>query len=252
LLSLSEKKMQRIRGKEIGMIFQDPMSSLNPTMKIGEQIAEAVERHSPHLTRREIRGSALEMLKKVGFPLPEERYTAYPHSLSGGLRQRALIALALACHPTLLIADEVTTALDVTIQAQILELLEQMKHEMKMSLLFITHDLSLVARFCDRVLVMYAGKIVEDAPVESLFANPQHPYTRRLLQAIPRLDQPKGSPLIPILGTPPNLSEPLTGCSFRARCDKAMHICTQETPPHMERAADHYASCFLYDKRRKT
>jgi oligopeptide transport system ATP-binding protein len=162
-----------------------------------------------------------------------------------------LIALALVCHPELLIADEVTTALDVTIQAQILDLLQQIKKEMKMSVILITHDMSVVAHFCDRVLVMYAGKIVEDAPVDQLFSNPEHPYTRKLLQAIPRLDQPKSNRLLSIEGMPPNLSTPISGCGFCARCDNAMRICREQSPPLFEVAANHYSACFLHDKRKR-
>lgn len=249
LLDFSEKKMQRIRGKEIGMIFQDPMTSLNPTMKIGAQIMEGILRHFPDTSRREAHRQTVEMLEKVGIPSPEERFFAYPHTLSGGLRQRTMIALALVCHPELLIADEATTALDVTIQAQILDLLQQIKKEMKMSVILITHDMSVVAKFCDRVLVMYAGKIVEDAPVDMLFAHPQHPYTRKLLQAIPRLDQPKKGRLLSIEGMPPNLSAPIPGCGFCARCDRAMTICAQESPPLYSVEPEHVAACFLHDPR---
>lgn len=249
LLSLSEKAMQRIRGKEIGMVFQDPMTSLNPTMKIGNQILEGIQRHFPHNSHRENIRLTLEMLEKVGIPSPQERFHAYPHALSGGLRQRTMIALALVCRPKLLIADEVTTALDVTIQAQILDLLQQIKKELKMSVILITHDLSVIAHFCDRVLVMYAGKIIEEAPVDMLFSKPQHPYTRRLLQAIPRLDQPKCDRLLSIEGVPPNLSKAIPGCGFCARCDDAMRICAQHCPPLFEIESQHYASCFLHDKR---
>jgi oligopeptide transport system ATP-binding protein len=251
LLALAEKKMQRIRGKEIGMIFQDPMTSLNPTMKIGDQIMEGILRHFPSISRKAAQAQTLEMLEKVGISSPKERFHAYPHTLSGGLRQRTLIALALVCHPQLLIADEVTTALDVTIQAQILDLLQSIKREMKMSVILITHDMSIVAKFCDRVLVMYAGKIVEDAPVDMLFSHPEHPYTRRLLQAMPRLDRPKQSRLNAIEGMPPNLASPFSGCGFCARCDQAMQICAESSPPLMEVEPHHYAACFLHDERRK-
>lgn len=248
LLDCSEREMQRIRGKEIGMVFQDPMTSLNPTMKIGPQVMEGIFRHFPDISRRAAQNQAIEMLEKVGIPSPEERFHAYPHMLSGGLRQRTMIALALVCHPELLIADEVTTALDVTIQAQILELLQQMKNALKMSVILITHDMSVVAHFCDRVLVMYAGKIVEDAPVSTLFTNPQHPYTRKLLQAIPRLDQPKEKRLQSIEGMPPNLSAQIPGCAFCPRCDVAMPICAAKPPPLFEVEPAHYAACFLHSK----
>jgi oligopeptide transport system ATP-binding protein len=248
LLEYSEREMQRIRGKEIGMVFQDPMTSLNPTMKIGAQIMEGIFRHIPNISRKAAQNQAIEMLEKVGISSPEERFHSYPHMLSGGLRQRTMIALALVCHPQLLIADEVTTALDVTIQAQILELLQQMKNALKMSVILITHDMSVVAHFCDRVLVMYAGKIVEDAPVSTLFTNPQHPYTRKLLQAIPRLDQPKEKRLQSIEGMPPNLSTQIPGCAFCPRCDAAMQICATKTPPLFEVESTHYAACFLHEK----
>jgi oligopeptide transport system ATP-binding protein len=251
LSDLSSKQMQKVRGKEIGMIFQDPMTSLNPTMKVGEQIIESLRVHFPHLSRAEMRLKGIEMLEKVGIPSPQDRFDSYPHTLSGGLRQRCLIAAALICHPTLLIADEVTTALDVTIQAQILDLLKEIKKEMKMSILLITHDLSIVAQFCDRVLVMYAGKIVEDASVDALFSKPEHPYTQRLLQALPRLDQEKTEKLHAIEGSPPNLSASIKGCSFTPRCTQAMRICAQESPPPYSIGPAHFACCFLHDPRKK-
>jgi oligopeptide transport system ATP-binding protein len=249
LLSLSERRMQRIRGKEIGMIFQDPMTSLNPTIKVGRQIMEGYLRHFPKTTHREAQNIAIETLKQVGIPHPEERFDAYPHTLSGGMRQRAMIALALACKPKILIADEPTTALDVTIQAQILDLLKTMQQEMHTSILLITHDMSVVAKMCDRVIVMYAGKIVESAPVEQLFSSPQHPYTQRLLSAIPRLNQPKDHPLVPIEGTPPNLIHPLKGCAFCARCSEAMKICTENQPPLFDVNSLHLSACFKHDPR---
>lgn len=251
LSTLSSKQLQKIRGKEIGIIFQDPMTSLNPTMKIGEQIIESLKVHFPHLSRREMQRKGIQMLEKVGIPSAQMRFDAYPHTLSGGLRQRCLIATALICHPSLLIADEVTTALDVTIQAQILDLLKEIKKEMKMSILLITHDLSIVAHFCDRVLVMYAGKIVEDAPVDALFENPQHPYTQCLLHALPRLDQIKTEPLHAIEGTPPNLSVPIKGCAFAPRCKEAMRICVRESPSLYPIETSHLAACFLHDLRKK-
>ena len=223
------------------------MTSLNPTLKIGKQVMEGYLRHFPSASQNQAKEIALEMLHKVGIPHPEERFDTYPHTLSGGMRQRAMIALALACKPKILIADEPTTALDVTIQAQILDLLQTLQHEM--SIILITHDMSVVAKMCDRVLVMYAGQIVESASVEQIFAHPQHPYTQRLLAAIPRLNQAKDHPLIPIEGTPPNLSNPLKGCGFCARCPHAMHICAKEQPPLFEVTPDHYSACFKHDKR---
>jgi oligopeptide transport system ATP-binding protein len=251
LLSFSEKKMQSVRGKEIGMIFQDPMTSLNPTLKVGHQIMEGYLRHFPHASKAEARKVALDTLVKVGIPHPEERFEAYPHTLSGGMRQRAMIALALACEPKILLADEPTTALDVTIQAQILDLLKQIQQETKTSILLITHDMSVVAKMCDRVIVMYAGQIVECASVDEIFTSPQHPYTQKLLSAIPRLDQPKDHPLIPIEGTPPNLSHPLKGCGFCARCPDAMKICMGNQPALYEVRKEHFSSCFKHDPRFK-
>ncbi len=251
LLSFSEKKMQRVRGKEIGMIFQDPMTSLNPTTKIGKQIMEGYLRHFPKTSRKEAREIAIETLGQVGIPHPEERFEAYPHTLSGGMRQRAMIALALACKPKILLADEPTTALDVTIQAQILDLLLDIQEKTKTSILLITHDLSVVAKMCARVIVMYAGQIVECASALELFSSPQHPYTQRLLAAIPRLNQRKDEPLVPIEGTPPNLSHPLKACGFCARCPDAMKICTMQQPPLFEIAPNHFCACYKYDDRNK-
>lgn len=266
LLNYSEEEVRKVRGKEISMIFQDPMTSLNPTMTIGKQIMEGYLQHFPQTPKAKARLVALEMLNKVGIPFPEERFEAYPHTLSGGMRQRVMIALALACEPKILLADEPTTALDVTIQAQILDLLKMIQKETRTSILLITHDMSVIANVCDRVLVMYAGQIIESAPVETLFASPHHPYTKRLLAAIPRLDQPKDQPLISIEGSPPNLIHPLKGCSFCSRCKEAMTICAKETPPYFEVHSDqfserakqsqinssHLSACFKHDPRCKT
>jgi oligopeptide/dipeptide ABC transporter ATP-binding protein len=248
LAKLSEKELQKIRGKEIGMIFQDPMTSLNPTLKIGYQIAEGLLRHFPSISKTEARARALDLLRQVGIPEPELRLDQYPHLLSGGIRQRAVIALALAAKPSILIADEPTTALDVTVQAQILDLLREL--QTGTSTLLVTHDLSIVAAFCDRVLVMYAGQIVEEASVEDLFSHPQHPYTRRLLQAIPRIDG-KGDKLHPIAGSPPDLSTSLQGCAFCERCPDAMNICRDETAPLIELSSSQKTRCWLHDPRRK-
>jgi oligopeptide/dipeptide ABC transporter ATP-binding protein len=242
LLKFSESQMQKIRGREIGMIFQDPMTSLNPTMKIGKQIAEGFIRHNPKATKKDGRQIALELLEQVGIPEPELRLDQYPHLLSGGIRQRALIALALAAEPQILIADEPTTALDVTVQAQILELLQHLQK--KKSTILITHDLSLVAAFCDRVAVMYAGQIVEEADVETLFAHPRHPYTQKLLESIPRLDQ-RTEKLTPIPGCPPDLATLGPGCAFCNRCPQAMTICHEQSPPLINNTR-----CWLYDSSR--
>ncbi len=240
----SEAQMRSVRGKEISMIFQDPMTSLNPTMRIGKQIAEGYRQHFPSVSRNQARQIVLDMLSKVGIPFPEERFEAFPHTLSGGMRQRVMIALALACKPKILLADEPTTALDVTIQAQILDLLKTIQTQMHTSIILITHDMNVVANVCDRVLVMYAGQIIESASVENLFSSPQHPYTQRLLAAIPRLEQPKEQPLLSIEGTPPNLLCTLQGCSFCSRCKEAMVLCSRESPPLIEIAPGHFSACF--------
>lgn len=246
LTKLSEYEMQRVRGKEIAMIFQDPMTSLNPTLKIGAQIAEGYLRHYPNATDAE--KTVLQLLEMVGMPDPERRAQEYPHTLSGGLRQRGMIAIALASRPKLLIADEPTTALDVTVQAQILDLMKDIK-EVRSTIL-ITHDLSVVAGFCDRILVMYAGKIVEDATADELFSNPQHPYTQRLLQSLPRLDLARDQPLSPISGSPPDLSSPVKGCSFCPRCSLAMNICRTDDPPLFPIGDSHKSACWRHDSRR--
>lgn len=243
LLALSEKKLQHIRGKEIGMIFQDPMTSLNPTLKVGSQITESYLRHHPKSSYQEAKARALTLLNLVGIPNPEERFFEYPHTLSGGTRQRVMIALALASEPKCLIADEPTTALDVTIQAQILELLKQLQKQLGMSIILITHDLSVVAGFCDRVMVMYAGKIVESASVTDIFRAPSHPYTQRLLEAVPRLDHKKGSPLLSIEGSPPNLFKPPSGCAFYARCRFSTAICHEKEPELQELTPNHLRAC---------
>ncbi|HSX12496.1 MAG TPA: ABC transporter ATP-binding protein, partial [Rhabdochlamydiaceae bacterium] len=214
LIPWTEKQMQKVRGKQIATIFQDPITSLNPTLKIGTQIMEGYLRHHRHISRKEAKNYAIELLELVGIPHPEERIEEYPHTLSGGMRQRVMIALALASKPKILIADEPTTALDVTIQAQILDLMKKITEKTGTSIILITHDMSVVAGFCDRVMVMYAGKIVETAPVMPLFEVPRHPYTKRLLESIPRLDMPRDKPLLPIEGSPPDLSREMTGCAF--------------------------------------
>lgn len=248
LMAYSEDSMQKIRGKEIGMIFQDPMTSLNPTLKVGSQIVEGYCYHHTALSGKAKVAYAIEMLEKVGIPNPSLRIEDYPHLLSGGMRQRVMIALALCSKPKLLIADEPTTALDVTIQAQILDLMKTVQE--KKSMILITHDLSVVAGFCDRVLVMYGGKIVEDAPVERLFSHPNHPYTKRLLQAIPRLDMGQEEPLVPIEGSPPDLALKQKGCSFCPRCPSAMNICSELDPALFTIAPSHQSACFLNDPRR--
>lgn len=248
LVELSESQLQKIRGKHIASIFQDPMSSLNPTTKIGLQIVEGYLQHFPKSTFKEAKEYALDLLELVGIPQPSLRFDEYPHTLSGGMRQRVMIALALASKPKLLIADEPTTALDVTIQAQILDLMMRIKEKTQTSILLITHDLSVVAGYCNRVLVMYAGKIIESADVDQLFEYPDHPYTKRLLESIPRLDMPKNVPLLPIEGSPPDLTQTLKGCAFCTRCTQAMNICILEDPPLKEVHPGHKIACWQHKK----
>lgn len=229
IIEKSEKQMESIRGKEIGMIFQDPMTSLNPTMTIGKQIAEGLIKHH-NMSKQEAFNRGLELLKLVGIPNPEKRITQYPHEFSGGMRQRAMIAIALACNPKILIADEPTTALDVTIQAQILELMKDIQKKVNSSIIFITHDLGVVANVADRVAVMYAGKIVEIGTVDEIFYNPKHPYTWGLLGSMPTLDSSEEE-LFAIPGTPPDLLHPPKGDAFAPRNEFALEIDFQEDPP---------------------
>jgi oligopeptide transport system ATP-binding protein len=247
LLSKTYRKMERIRGKEIGMIFQDPMTSLNPTMRIGKQIMEGLVKHQG-LSQKEAYGRAIEILKWVGISEPDQRISQYPHEFSGGMRQRVVIAIALACNPKLLIADEPTTALDVTIQAQILELMQHIQKAMGTSIILITHDLGIVAGMCDRVIVMYAGEIVEAGTVDQIYSNPRHPYTRGLLRSVPRLDMNANQDLVPIEGTPPNLLYPPKACSFCPRCTHAMKICQIKRPALEMVENNHSAACWLTKK----
>jgi oligopeptide transport system ATP-binding protein len=229
LLRLSERQLADIRGNRIAMIFQDPMTSLNPFLTIGQQLTEVTRLHLHH-THVQAERHAIEMLERVGIPSPARRMDDYPHQFSGGMRQRVMIAMALACKPALLIADEPTTALDVTIQAQILELLKQLQQAEGTAIVLITHDLGVVANICRRVNVMYAGRFVEESPVDDLFARPRHPYTRGLLDSIPRLDSAKQS-LTPIQGQPPDLMNVPSGCAFHPRCPNIVERCPQEVPP---------------------
>ena len=245
LIKTSEKDMQKVRGNDISMIFQDPMTSLNPTTKVGVQIMEGILKHQ-NVSRKEAQERALETLKLVGIPQPEKRLEQYPHEFSGGMRQRVMIAIALACEPKLLIADEPTTALDVTIQAQILELMKDIQKRLGTSIIMITHDLGVVAETCDRVVVMYAGEVVETGTVEKIFANPQHPYTQGLLKTVPRLDMDKTAPLVPIVGSPPDLLDPPKGCPFYARCEHAMKVCKDHHPDLEEVAPGQTAACWLH------
>ncbi len=229
LLSLSEKEMQGIRGKDISMVFQDSMSSLNPTMKIGKQIVEAIMYHTD-IKYQEAKQQAIDMIRSVGISNPEKRYNQYPHEFSGGMRQRAMIAMALCCNPKLLIADEPTTALDVTIQEQILMLMKDLVKKSDTSVILITHDLAVIAETCDRVVVMYAGQIIESANVSYLFSNPMHPYTNGLLDSVPSMTMEKSRVLTPIVGSPPDLIAPPKGCGFYPRCEKALKICEENEP----------------------
>jgi oligopeptide transport system ATP-binding protein len=244
LTKLSEIEMQKIRGKEIAMIFQDPMTSLNPTIRVGKQITESLMRHQK-LTSQEAKKRSIELLKMVGIPSPSERINQFPHQFSGGMRQRAMIAMALACSPKLLIADEPTTALDVTIQAQIIDLLKDLQNNTGSSIVFITHDLGVVAEIADRVAVMYAGKIVETGTLDEIFYDPKHPYTWGLLTSMPKLDQSRDQDLASIPGSPPNLVNPPVGCPFTARCPHAMKICQEQMPEVTTSSDFHQVACWL-------
>lgn len=246
LLKLSEEEMREIRGNDIAMIFQEPMVALNPVYTIGDQIMEAIILHQK-VGKDEARKIAIDMLKKVGIPEPEKRVDEYPHELSGGMRQRAMIAMALSCHPKLLIADEPTTALDVTIQAQILELMKQLQKDLGMAIIMITHDLGVIAEISDRVAVMYAGKIVEYADVKVLFKNPKHPYTWALMNAIPRLDIEQER-LFSIPGIVPDALHFPSGCKFHTRCEFATERCKNEEPELVEVESNHFAACWNIEK----
>ena len=244
IVTKTEKEMQKIRGNKISMVFQDPMTSLNPTMRIGKQIVEGLIKHQ-HLSREEAQKKAIEMLELVAVPQPEKRAKQFPHEFSGGMRQRVMIALAMVSNPQLLIADEPTTALDVTVQAQILELMKALQDKLDMSIILITHDLGIVADMSDKVIVMYAGQILEQGLTDEIFKNPKHPYTRKLLASVPRLDMDRNESLHSIEGTPPDLYIPPKGCSFYDRCDKAMKICKDNMPEVENFSKTHYSCCWL-------
>ncbi len=244
LLDMSDEALRKIRGARIGMIFQQPQAYLNPALRAGDQIAEVLETHQG-LAHQAAKAESASLLKQVGIPSPEEAVNRYSFELSGGMAQRVIIAMALACAPSLIIADEPTSALDVTIQVQILETIRRLKEEYQTSLMLITHDLSLAAETCDRVAVMYAGKIVEVASIEKIFDDPQHPYTKLLLSSIPRVDS-RSERLAEIFGVPPNLVRPPPGCRFHPRCPYAMSICKEEEPRLRDVKPDHNAACYLY------
>lgn len=249
LTRYSEKQMRDIRGVDISMIFQDPMTALNPTLTIGTQLMEGLRQHHK-VSRARALQKALEMMDLVGIPNPKERLKQYPHQFSGGMRQRIVIAIALICEPELLIADEPTTALDVTIQAQILELFEKIQDEMGVSIILITHDLGVVAKIADRIAVMYAGKIIEVGTKREIFYKQEHPYTKGLLNSVPRLDL-QGEKLTPINGTPPDLFSPPSGCPFTARCAYAMEVCDKVYPKQSQLTGSHKVDCWLQDERAK-
>ncbi|MCC8066469.1 MAG: ABC transporter ATP-binding protein [Clostridiales bacterium] len=238
----STKEMRKLNGKEIAMIFQDPMTSLNPVFTIEQQMRDPLMRHLG-LNKQQAREKALQMLETVGIPSPESRLKQYPHELSGGLRQRVMIAIAMSCSPKLLIADEPTTALDVTVQAQILDLMKQMKEQYGMAVILISHDLGVISSLCSRVIVMYGGLIVEEGQIDDIFYRTAHPYTAGLLESIPKGD---GSRLMPINGTPPDLLNPPVGCPFAARCKYAMKLCAKEMPPAYTLDENHYSCCWLH------
>ena len=251
ILAYTENQKREFRGSKAAMIFQNPMTCLNPVYTIGDQLMEALMCHDKTISKAEARKRAIEMLELVGITNAEKRVDQYPHEYSGGMRQRAMIAMALICHPKLLIADEPTTALDVTIQAQILELMKSLQEKTGMAIIFITHNLGVVAEICDRVTVMYAGHIMEQGKVDDIFYRPAHPYTKGLLRSMPNLDDEKGKRLIPIEGTPVDLLDPPKGCAFGPRCEHCMKVCLTRQPPTVTVGDEHTSSCWLHIKQMK-
>ncbi|HKL98320.1 MAG TPA: ABC transporter ATP-binding protein [Mobilitalea sp.] len=247
IVKASEKEMMKIRGKDVSMIFQDPMTCLNPTMQVGKQLTEAI-RHHQKISLEEAHKEAIRLLEIVKIPNTEQRAKQYPHEFSGGMRQRVMIAMALSCAPKLLIADEPTTALDVTIQAQIMDLLKEIKDKTNTAVILITHDLGVVASMADRVAVMYAGKIVETGTAEDIFYRPSHPYTEALLRSLPKTDMDRNVRLVSIAGTPPDLLNPPLGCPFASRCQHTMKICHTQMPPYFTPEMKHESACWLLHK----
>ncbi|WP_308509385.1 ABC transporter ATP-binding protein [Stomatobaculum longum] len=247
LTKLSMKELRKIRGEKIAMIFQDPMSSLNPLIPVGEQVAEIIRIHHSDRSREAVKQEVLKRFAEVRIPEPEKRYHAYPHEFSGGMRQRVMIAMALANNPELLIADEPTTALDVTIQDQIIRQMRELKEQHGTSIIFITHDLGVIAELCEKVEVMYGGLIMEEAPIDELFEHPSHPYTLGLLESMPSIQQDKAERLIPIPGSPPDMTNPPAGCPFAPRCRYARKICAAELPELQPVGEGHSARCWLLD-----
>lgn len=247
LTTKSKKEMRTIRGGRIAMIFQDPMTSLNPLIPLGDQVGEMIWEHDRNMSKKERSEKVIDLFRLVRIPEPEKRLKSYPHEFSGGMRQRVMIAMALACRPELLIADEPTTALDVSIQDQILKLMRSLQQEMGMSIMFITHDLGVVAELADRVAVMYGGLIMEEADIFSIFQSPKHPYTMGLLDSIPDMNQDKSKRLQPIPGSPPDMIHPPKGCPFAPRCPYAMRICVDEIPPYIKTGENKRSMCWLLD-----
>ncbi|MCL2478182.1 MAG: ABC transporter ATP-binding protein [Treponema sp.] len=251
IANIPERELRKIRGQQISMIFQDPLTSLNPTMNIGDQIAEMLKLYRKNMDAGQRRNRVYELLDMVGIPNPKERYRQFPHQFSGGMRQRVMIAMALSCDPKILIADEPTTALDVTIQAQILDLLKKLQQQLKTTIVIITHNLGVVASIASRLIVLYGGRIVEQGLLREIFYEMRHPYTRALMDSIPRLNTGRHE-LSSIPGSPPDLMELLPGCPFAARCSRCMEVCVKYSPPFVTFSETHSAACWLYDPRNRT